>query len=536
MKILFRFVCVAALFVVAACNKNDDKKVAKPVISIEEKYTQLDGLNAGEDLVIPVTVRAEGGVKRLAYYLVTRTSNGTSSGNSINIDPADMPVELTDTIRFKVTDNFVELVVIAFDRFHNNSEIHIATDNIRSIPAIHFKDGLDQRESVFEGKNLLVEGVVESEFSLESLVYQTLINGELSEENAVAITNPNNNPFAIPVKVQKGLSAVILKTINEFDAVVRDTFSIGTVQDDAVVISLGTGSSRIDKLYTSVDNTISGTVFSGTDVNSFSYAIKKNGTYGPLQVLPIGTPADEFSFSFDFMGEKDIEAIKLVGENEGGKIADIEFVVGSIYSPLKVFRNIVLTTEIGPGKKNFFSAYQEPHVFEAAESAPYDEVIDLGFFKYTATSNNIMPPAVYVAGVNYANALAPYMQGWDKAPYTLVTANRASVNAVSFDTLEWDTQLMEHVANKVAAPRADGGEAYNIYETNRRTNNVFNVGQGFYIGWGRWDPIYNFSFGIVLVKDYVVNGDYATITLDIKVPEENQRLKYNPVSLFNYPQ
>lgn len=61
------------------------------------------------------------------------------------------------------------------------------------------------------------------------------------------------------------------------------------------------------------------------------------------------------------------------------------------------------------------------------------------------------------------------------------------------------------------------------------------MGQGFYIGWGRWDPIYNFSFGIVLVKDYVINGDYATITLDIKVPEENMRLKYNPLSLFNYP-
>ncbi|MBL7769494.1 MAG: hypothetical protein JNK20_10985 [Flavipsychrobacter sp.] len=535
MKILFRFICLAALTILVACNKNNDDKIARPVITIEEKYTKLDGLNAGEELSIPVTVRAEGGVKRLAYYLITKTSNGTSSGNAINNDPSGMPVELTDTIRFKVTENFVELVVIAFDRFHNNSEIHIATDNIRSIPTIRFKDNIDQRESVFEGKNLLIEGTVESEFNLESLVYQTIINGETSAEAAVAISNPNNNPFSIPVKVQKGLTAVILKTVNEYDAVVRDTFKIGSVQDDAVVISLASGSPKIEKLYTTVDNTISGTVFSGTSVTRFYYALKKNGTYGPSQNLTIGTPADEFSFSFDFLGEKEIEAVKIYGENEGGKVADLEFEVGAVYNPLKVFRNIVLTTEIGPGKKNFFAAYQEPYVFEAAESAPFDEVIDLGFFKYTATSNNIMPPAVFAAGTNYANALAPYMLGWDKAPYTLVTANRASVNTVSFDTLDWDTQLMEHVANKVAASRAAGGEAYNIYETNRRTNNVFNVGQGFYIGWGRWDPIYNFSFGIVLVKEYVVNGDYATITLDIKVPEENQRLKYNPLSLFNYP-
>ncbi len=535
MKKISRYLSMALLLFAIACNKKDDNRIAKPVIHIEEKYTKLEGLNAGEELSIPVNVRAEGGIKRLAYYLITNTSNGTSAGNTVNNDPADMPAELNDTIRFKVTDNFRELVVIVFDRFHNNSEVHIGTDNIRSVPSIRFKDGIDRRESVFEGKNLLIEGMVESEFELSSLHYQTVINEELSPETALEITSQNVIPFAIPVTVVKGLSAIILKTVNEYDAVVRDTFRIGSVQDDAVVISLITGSSRIDKLYTTIDNTISGNVFSGTSINHLSYAIKRNGTYGDAVELPIGTPADEFSFSFDFKGEKDIEAIRISGVNEGGKRLDAEFQTGAIYNPLKLFRDIVLTTEIGPGKKNFFAAYQEPHVFEAAEAAPFDEVIDLGFFRYTATSNNIMPPAVFDAGVNYANALAPYMQGWDKAPYTLVTANRASVNTVSFDTLDWDTQLMDHVARIVAAPRTEGGEQYNIYETNRRTNNVFNVGQGFYIGWGRWDPIYNFSFGIVLVKEYVVHGDYATIRLDIKVPEENQRLKYNPVSLFNYP-
>ncbi len=535
MKQITGYICMAVMLLLAACNKKDDNRIAKPVITIEDKFTELDGLNAGEELAIPVTVRAEGGIKRLAYYIITNTSNGTSSGNTVNNDPADLPIELTDTIRFKVTENFRELVVIVFDRFHNNSEIHIATDNIRSIQSIQFKDGISERESVFEGKNLLIEGIVESEFELQSIHYQTIIDNTVSAETAVPITDPNNAPFAIGIEVVKGLSGIILTTVNEYEALVRDTFKIGNVQDDAVVISLSSGSDKIEKLYSTVQNTINGTVFSGTAITQFAYAIKKNGMYGPAVDLPIGTPADEFSFSLDFLGEKEMEAIRISGTNEGGKQVEMEYLIGAIYSPLKVFRNIVLTTEIGPGKKNFFSAYQEPHVFEAAEAVPFDEVIDLGFFKYTATSNNIMPPAVFAAGAAYANALAPYMQGWDKAPYTLVTANRASVNTVSFDTLDWDTQLMNHVANIVAAPRSAGGEQYNIYETNRRTNNVFNVGQGFYIGWGRWDPIYNFSFGIVLVKDYVVNGDYATITLDIKVPEENQRLKYNPLSLFNYP-
>lgn len=524
-----------SLFLGMACNKKDDKFTAKPEINIEEKYTKIEGLNEGEILSIPVTVRSSVGIKRLSYYVITRTSNGTSSGSPVNNDQPDFPTELTDTIKLTVANNFVELVVIVFDRYHNNSEIHISTDNIRSVQTIAFKDGVKERESVFEGKNLVIEGTVNSEFALKLFEYQTILNGEVSAPNTVEITDSNALPFSFGVEVEKGLSAIVVKTVNEYDAVVQDTFRIGTVQDDAVVISLSTGSSKIDKLYTKTKNTISGTVFSGTEINKLTYSIKRNGSYEPEVELPIGTPADEFPFSFEFEGEKEIEAIKLYGMNEGGKVNETEYQVAAVYNPLKVFRNIVLTTEIGPGKKNFFAAWQEPHVFEASESAAYDEVIDLGFFRYTATSNNIMPPAVFAAGTAYANALAPYMQGWDKAPYTLVTANRASVNAASFDTLNWDTQLQEHVARRVAAPTAQGGEGYNIYETNRRTNSVFNVGQGFYIGWGRWDPIYNFSFGVVLVKDYTINGNYATITLDIKVPEENQRLKYNPLSLFNYP-
>jgi hypothetical protein len=444
-------------------------------------------------------------------------------------------MNLTDTIRFTVADNFLELVVIAFDVRHNNSEIHISTDNIRPVQSIKFKDNVSHRSSVFEGKKLTIEGTVVSAFDLSSISYQTIQQGVASGETPVAITDKRNAPFAINVNVTTGLSGIIIKTINEHAAVVKDTFTIGNVQDDAVIVSLANNQTAIDKMYTTVNNTVSGTVFSGTAITNFTYAIKKNGAYGAEITLPVGNPADEFPFSFNFMGGNGIQAIRITGNNAGGKKAVTEFTIAKVYRPLKVFRNIVLTTEPGAGKNNFFSAYQAPHVFGIDNAAPNDEMIDFGFFKYTSSSNNIMPPAVYTAGTAYATAVAPYMAGFDKAPYTLVTANRPSVTNTSFDTLLWDTQLMEHVAAKVAAPATQGGEGYNIYATNRRTNNVFNIGQGFYIGWGQWDPINNQSFGIVIVRDYQVNGNYATITLDIKVPEEDQRTKYNPVSLFNYP-
>lgn len=533
----FSYYCATGLLLIllaGGCKKADDEP-ALPVITIDKDFTNIEGLNAGDKISIPVHVQSALGIKRLAYYFITRTSNGTNAGRPVSIDRTDAPTNLTDTIRFTVADNFLELVIIAFDVRHNNSEIHIATDNVRPVQAILFKDDVSHRASVFEGKKLMIEGSVVSQYDLDAISYQTIQQGTVSGETPVAITDKRNAPFAINVNVTRGLSGIIINTRNVHAAVVRDTFTIGSVQDDAVVISLANNATGIEKMYTTVSNTVSGNVFSGTAITGLTYAIKRSGAYGPEITIPVGNPADEFPFSLVFMGENDIEAVRITGANAGGKSGAVEFSVAKVYRPLKVFKNVILTTERGPGKNNFFAAYQPPHVFSIENAAPYDEMIDLGFFKYTASSNNIMPPAVFTASAAYANALAPYMAGFDKAPYTLVTANRPSVNLTSFDTLLWDTQLMEHVAGKVAAPAAQGGEGYNIYGTNRRTNNVFNVGQGFYIGWGRWDPINNQSFGLVIVRDYQVNGDYATITLDIKVPEEDQRTKYNPVSLFNYP-
>jgi hypothetical protein len=537
MRSIFHYCAMSLLLLLIAggCKKTDDQSALAPVITIDEKYTNIEGLNAGDQLQIPVKVESGLGIKRFSYYFITKTANGTSAGNPVNIDRPDEPTSLTDTVRFTVADNFLELVIIAFDVRHNNSEIHIATDNIRPVQSIQFKDNVSHRASVFEGKKLTIEGKVVSVFDLSAISYQTIQNGIASGETPVSITDKRNAPFAINVQVATGLSGIIINTTNEHAAVVKDTFTIGNVQDDAVIVSLANNMTAINKMYTTVNNTVSGTVFSGTDITGFTYAIKKNGVYGGEITLPVGNPADEFPFSFNFMGDKDIQALRITGVNTGGKRSATEFTITKIYQPLKVFRNIVLTTEIGSGKNNFFSAYQAPHVFSINNAAAYDEMIDLGFFKYTASSYNIMPPAVYTAGAAYATAVAPYMTGFDKAPYTLVTANRPSVTNTSFDTLLWDTQLLEHVASKVAAPAAQGGEAYNIYGTNRRTNNVFNVGQGFYIGWGQWDPINNQSFGIVIVRDYQLNGGIATITLDIKVPEEDQRTKFNPVSLFNYP-
>lgn len=535
-KFILYISCMLLYFgvIITGCKKTEINAPA-PVITVDDSYKNIEGLNEGQELVVPVKVSSPVGLKRLAYYVISNTSNGTSSGEPVFFDRTDAPDNMEETIKVTVQSNFKELVIIAFDINHNNSELHINTDNIRAVQKINFKDNIKERASVFAGKRLSIEGNIVSEYDLSSLSYQVTINGVTSPETAISFEDKRNIPFQFNVDVVENLSAIIINTKNIHDAFVTDTFKIGSVQEDAVVIAIADNKNPVEKLYTTINNTFSGAVFSGTSVSTFTYAVKRNGIYGAEQPLTIGTPADEFNFSFDILGEGSIEAIRIQGENEGGKKGMAEFKVGKVYNPLKEFKNVVLTTEIGPGKNNFFAAYQAPHLFSIENAAPYDEMIDLGFFKYTATSNNIMPPGVFTAGAAYANALAPYMTGFDKAAYTLVTANRASANSTSYDTLHWDTQLMEHIEKKVAAPTAQGGENYNIYETNRRTNNVFNPGQGFYIGWGRWEPILNQSFGIVIVRDYKNENGIGTITLDIKVPMEDQRTKYNPESLFNYP-
>jgi len=161
-------------------------------------------------------------------------------------------------------------------------------------------------------------------------------------------------------------------------------------------------------------------------------------------------------------------------------------------------------------------------------------MVDLVLVKHATDDYRLTTAAVFDAGAAYRTALAPYLVGFTKAPYTLVTANRRSVTPAAFNGIEWDGELTEFLQTKVIASVAAGGENYNIAATNRRFNGALKVGEGFIIGWGQWSPIENKAFGIVMVKEYAVTDGIATATLEIKVPAEDNRTKYNPESIFDY--
>jgi hypothetical protein len=512
---------------------------AGPQISIAESYQKIAGINVGDEVLIPVTVTSSSGVKRLSYYFIRKTANGTASGTPVNVDRQDLPKDLTHEIAFTIEEDMTELVVVSFNKENFSSEVHITMSEIRQLPVLTFKDGVRYQETVFENKVIKVEGQVTSQSDLEVITVQTAIAGNYSAEAPVAFTNKKNTPFVANVNVVNGLTAIIIKAENVHGGFTTDTFKIGTVAADAVSIALAGGVTQVPVLYVDSLNKVSGNAVSGSDFERLTYAVKKNGVYGPEQPIGLGAPLDEFAFEFSFNGEKGVEAIRISGENAGGKSQVAEFPVGKVYTKLLHFPNIVLTTEIGPGKNNWFAAYQAPHVFDIANAAQNQLMLDFAFIKYTSAANRIVPAAVFNAGTAYTTAMAPYMVGFTKAPYTMVTANRAHITNESYNGVRWDGELTEFLQKSIIAPVNQGGENYNVVTINRRVSGDMVPGQGFVIGWGSWNfansAVENGAFGLVIVKDYVTANGFATVTLDIKVPVEDNRTKYNPVSIFNYP-
>ena len=538
---LLSFFLLSLSIVFSGCKKNDWKDAigAGPTITIDKSYETIAGINAGDEVTIPVNVKAQSGIKRLAYYFIMTTANGTQAGTPVYIDKPDLPASLDENIVFTIEPAMVELVLVSFNKENRSSELHISISEIRGLPTLNFKDGINYQENVFENKIFTVEGTITSEHDLAAIAYQTVINDVVSGETAISFTDKKNTPFAASVTITKGISAIIIKAKNIYDGAVVDTFKIGNVAEDDMSIVLTGGITTIDVLYADSVNTISGNASSGSDIASLSYAVKTNGSYGAEQTIPLGTPLDQFSFSFDITGAKDVEAVRISGSNTGGKNKMMEIPVAKVYTRLLHFTDIKLTTEIGPGKNNWFSAYQQPHVFDNTTAAANQLMLDFAFIKYTATANRIVPAAVFNASAAYTAATAPYMVGFTKAPYTMVTANRASITPASFNSLGWDGEMTDFMNNKIKAPTSEGGENYNVNTANRRVSGDMVPGAGFVIGWGSWNfadsKVNNQAFGVVIVKEYSEANGFANVTLEIKVPVEDNRTKYNPVSLFNYP-
>lgn len=534
--------CILFLFVALfGCKSKEwvESRGNGPTITIASEFENISGINVGDQVTIPVQIQSQVGIRRFSYFFVTETANGTTSGSPTHIDRTDFPTQLSENISFAIAPAMVELVLVSFDRDNNASELHVPMSEIRKLPVIAFQGGTNFRQTVFLDRHFHLKGNVVSEEDLQSITYETMVNNSVADAGSVTITNKKDQPFDIDILVPEGLNAVVITAKNIYNGTTIDTFKIGGVAEDAVNITLANNATAIANVYIDSTNVLSGEILSGSDIATFTYAIKVNGSYGAEQDISVGTPANTFPFSANFEAATGMEAIRITAINESGLQDILEVPINRINRRLLRFSNIVLTTEVGAGKSNWFGAWRAPHAFDITNSPANQEMIDFGFIWYNNASFRFGPPFLYTAGTAYFNSMAPYMVGFTKATYSVVSANRRSVTQEAMDTLLWDHNLDNFINVNIKGP-GPIGENYNISTTNRRISGDPVPGAGFVIGWGTWNlsssTAINEAFGVVLVKSFVNSGGgKGTVTLDIVVPSENMRAKYNPVSMFGYP-
>ncbi|KOH45012.1 hypothetical protein [Sunxiuqinia dokdonensis] len=518
-----------------SCEDDDMRPANGPDIQISDENLSFDGLNVGETITIPVQVNSDNGVKRISYFFVMSSDNGTETSEAIHFDDSATPVSIQKDLQFEAIPNMLEMVIVAFDSRNVSSEIHISFDNIRSLPQMSFTDNVDYRETVFENKMISVTGTVTSEHDIAALSYKTVVNGENSSEMNIPFSNATNIAFSADVRVIKGLEAIIIEATNIYEGMVVDTFRIGSIVDDAVAITMQNGITEIDRLYAEKTNTFNGMIASGSDVASFSYAIKQDGAYGDEIAIPLGTPLDEFGFSITIEGAESMQAIRLSGENLNGNTLVLELPIERVLLPLVYKQDVVLTTEIGAGKPNWFAAYLEPHVFDQETARTNQEMMDFVFTVH-GTALRFHSAAVYEAS-SYLPTVAPYMEGFTQATYSVVTSNRSSVTTESLAALEYDEDLEKFILEKIMAPTSEGGENYNVAGTNRRTSGNLEANRGLVVGWGSYQDgtAQNEQFAIIFVKEVSLIDGIGHVKFDIKYPSPDYRSQYNPVSIIPYP-
>lgn len=536
-QILIITLSLATLVLAAGCKKKDWTAPGRgegPKMSISNEFSNISQKNEGERIVIPVTANSPHGIKRLSYYFIMETANGTAPGAPVHFDWPDFPTQAQQDIAFTVLPGMVELVLVSFDKENNVSEIHIPMSEIRNLPVINFTGGIDSVGRVFINRPYDITGTITSTYDLTSVSYKTIIDGVVSGETTIPLTNPRNIPFDISIVVPNYLSDVVITARNIHNGIARDTFKIGEVGN----LALAGGRTDLE-VYNDSLNVISGIIVSASDIINITYAISTNGVYGTETNIPF-TRGDEINFSASFAGTLGMDTLRFTTTNDEGRVQHYTMPVTEVLTPLLRFKNVVLTSAIGPGNYNWFAPWKAPYRFNVPDAAANQEDISLGLIRH-GTGYRLVTPSLYdVAG--YDVSIAPYMEGFTLSTYTLLTAFRTSVTAVTMDTVLYEKNLNNYINLRVKPPGAQGGENYNVTAAYRRlSDNILttSANRGLIIGWGSRsiaaNSVNHQAYGLIFIRSVTIANNVCTLTLDITVPRPNMQREYNPVSMGTYP-
>lgn len=520
---------IYGLFIVSAiclgsCN-NDDDSVSVPAIEIPDEKKEITNANEGDLISIPFTIEAQEGIRKIAYYFIVNTANETKNEDPQTVEnfDKDYPTTYNGSIDFPVRTEMNTLILVAFNVANQASEIHIPFSGLKQLPVFAFDKGVDFKEKAFLGKKLRIKGGFVSQYDVSSFRYRVVNNGTAGSSVQIPVTDKKNMTFDVTVLVEAGLENVIFTVENIHGGTVEKTFRVlNVLTDDDISIEMAGGITELADFFEDEEYVIEGSVESGSDIVGLSYAVKKNGEFGePVAVkVPEGT-ADVLNFSIELMGEAGTEAIKVMAVNESEMVEELILDVPRVETRIVHMKDVVLTTEIGEGKHNWFSCYLEPHVFDQKTAAQHAEMMDFVAAKYTTGVPYLLSAMVYTAGGNYAASISPYMVDFNKMTYLLMTANRADAKN-AFDGIG-KTSDMEALFSSVAYYATAG----------RLTSGALTAGNHHVIAWGNGLQ-QNKAMAIIRLKEIVTSDGVSTVKFDIKFGKPDYRTQYNPASIMTY--
>lgn len=415
------------------------------------------------------------------------------------------------------------LVFVVFNSENQASEIHIPFSELKKLPVFRFDKDLDYKEKAFLGKKLRVKGNVTSEHDIKSFTYKVVNNEVAGMPVDMPVIDRQNVDFDISIVVETGLEHIIFDVTNAYEGNVERKFRIlNVLTDDDISIEIAGGITELANYMEDEENRIEGTIESGSTITGLAYSVKKNGVFGSPIAMDIPEDVtDLYNFTIRIRGEAGTEAVKIIATNESKLVEEFILDVPYVDSRIIYMTDVVLTTEIGAGKYNWFSCYREPHLFDQQTAAQYPEWMDFVAAKYTTGVPYLLSAMVYTAGGNYATSVSPYMVGFDKMTYLLMTANRDDAKN-AFDAME-KTSHMEALFTSQPYYATAG----------RYTSGALTVGNYHVIGWGNGSQ-QNKAIAIIKLKEINTIEGISTVKFDIKFGKPDYRTMYNAASIMPY--
>ncbi len=195
------------------------------------------------------------------------------------------------------------------------------------------------------------------------------------------------------------------------------------------------------------------------------------------------------------------------------------------------YKEIELTTEIGAGKKNWFSAYADPAMvtFTQEEARGKSNMMDFAPVVHASDEVRLYSAIIGYSHADYKVRSAPYVSGFQRLTYTMIGGWRAgSADATrpehyeSVTDVNSMTQLVKNYWTSYAYP------VVNRMNSDKLAKDAVGI-----LAWGHKIGVNN-KFGVFIVRDIqpTTNGNYKVI-LDIKVPKTNARITNNDSMVSN---